>query len=83
MNRDDTLLEMIALAKEKGYAIDISIYGGEHLDVFHGGLRITGLDDPMSGLRAGVKDMQRREPNRKRAEQLERQAALDGYRAAT
>lgn len=55
------LHELVSLAREQGLAIDFAIYGGEHLDVYEGGARITGGDgDPMNNIAAGVRALKDR-----------------------
>ena len=57
------LHELVTLAREKGYAIDFAMYGGAHLDEYVGGARITGADDPMDSIRAGLREMKKRPHN--------------------
>jgi hypothetical protein len=56
------LHQLVNLARQQGLAIDLSIYGGEHLDAYQGGARITGNahDDPMDYIRDGVEELQKR-----------------------
>lgn len=83
LNRDestgDDLLEMVRIAQEKGYAIDMEIFGGAHLDEFAGGCRLTGRDDAANGIRAGLAEMRRRDPNQQRFQELQAQAKRDGH----
>ena len=64
---DQTALqELVALLREKGYALDMSIYGGPHLDTYLGGVRLTGMaedSDPETFVAQAVDVWRDEEPN--------------------